>query len=184
MCRGFGIVCSRELNLYFTHFENMDVHNCSHAEILWELGWQDTEVFNRRFIRIEFPNWKANSFNADEYQTLPGWAENNLEEIKNKSIKLLEKILPFYEEFKLKNGKILDKYNEVMTTEFLYSRKQWALVNERLLSPDVCMKELREYSKKQDAKRARLLKQSTVIHKEFINSISKIDGYIGRVHNV
>ena len=91
MCKGFGVIVDRELNVWFSETDNTG--DCSHAEILEHLGWKDNgDPFLRHFVRVQFPNWTAASFEFDEEDTLPGWAEEHRQEIQKRCTKVLEKL--------------------------------------------------------------------------------------------
>ena len=62
-----------------------DVHgDVSHSEIIAALGWKENiNEHLRNFVRVQCADWKISSFEFDEEQTLPGWVEENREEIKS-----------------------------------------------------------------------------------------------------
>jgi hypothetical protein len=83
MCTGFGLIVSKDLKVYFV--EPNVTGNCSHSDILERLGWNDSDdKFLRNFVRVEYADWKPESFRFDEDNTLPGWAENSRDEIRVK----------------------------------------------------------------------------------------------------
>ena len=83
MCTGFGLIVSKELQVYF--IEPAYSGNCSHSDILERLGWKENgNKFLRNFVRVEYPDWTADSFRFDEESTLPGWAENSRDDIRAK----------------------------------------------------------------------------------------------------
>ncbi len=90
MCEGFGLIVDKELKLYFSEPDSDG--DCSHSTTLNRLGWSDnTDIHLRHFVRVQFSDWTPESFEFDEEDTLPGWAENNREEILALSIKVLNK---------------------------------------------------------------------------------------------
>ena len=98
MCNGFGMIVSSEIKGYFTMPDSDG--DISHSDILRALGWKDNEEqFNRRFVRIECPNWTIDSFRFDERESLPGWAEENTDAIKAMVERALSKAAPAYAEF-------------------------------------------------------------------------------------
>jgi hypothetical protein len=98
MCEGFGLIVDKELNVYF--IEPDSEGNCSHSDLLERLEWKDnTDQFIRNFVRVEYPDWKKKSFRFDENNTLPGWAENNRDEIIEKCNRTLKVCAPARAEY-------------------------------------------------------------------------------------
>ena len=65
MCEGFGVIVDRELNVWFCEPDKEG--NCSHSLTLARLGWKENDdVFLRHFVRVQFPDWTAKSFEFDE----------------------------------------------------------------------------------------------------------------------
>ncbi|MFA5152740.1 MAG: hypothetical protein WC554_09290 [Clostridia bacterium] len=96
MCIGFSAIITKDGRILFCE-PNSD-GNVSHSEILKRAGIEDdAKLLDRTFVRIEFPNWSESSFKFDEPKTLPPWVDE--EELKNKSVKLLNRILPIYNEY-------------------------------------------------------------------------------------
>ena len=88
MCNGFGLIVDKNLDVYFVEPDSEG--DVSHSEILYRLGWNDSQdTYIRSFVRIEFPDWTPESFQFDEEDTLPGWAEERRVEIKDKCVDLL-----------------------------------------------------------------------------------------------
>jgi len=91
MCKGFGVIVDRGLNVWFS--EQDYGGDCSHSTTLEHLGWEDNaDPFLRYFVRVQFPDWTAASFEFDEEDTLPGWAEEHRQEIQKRCTKVLEKL--------------------------------------------------------------------------------------------
>jgi len=145
MCMGFAVIVDKDLNLYFCEPESIS-SDCSHSTILYRLGWKEnTDKFNRKFIRIEYPQWTEYSFKFDEIYSLPAWAEENKHEIKNKADKLLNKVKPFLDIFKKEREAIALEYsNSINKTTKIY------LSGERKLKSEYRndMKELENISDK------------------------------------
>jgi hypothetical protein len=88
MCKGFGMIISSELLGYFSE-PDLD-GDCSHTDTLHRLKWKDNnDQFTRRFVRVQCRDWTMATFEFDEVDSLPGWAEENIEAIKA----LVEKVL-------------------------------------------------------------------------------------------
>jgi len=99
MCNGFGIIVDKELNLWFSEPDNTG--DCSHSMTIQRLGWTENRNINlRHFVRVQFKDWTPNSFMFDEDDTLPGWCEENRDEIKNKCVVLLLRCAPAWAEYK------------------------------------------------------------------------------------
>jgi hypothetical protein len=74
MCKGFGAIVTKNLDLYFCEPDNEG--DCSHTTILDRLGKQDNaDSFLRDFVRVQCPDWTIASFEFDEDSSLPGWAD-------------------------------------------------------------------------------------------------------------
>ena len=98
MCQGFGLIVSKELKAYFIEPDYNG--NCSHSDILDRLGWKENDSkFLRNFVRIEYPDWTPASFRFDEENTLPGWAENNRDDIRTKCEGRLKLCAPAWAEY-------------------------------------------------------------------------------------
>ena len=112
MCEGFGTIVSNELKVYF--IESDYDGNVSHSEILKRLGWTDnTDPHLRHFVRTECADWKIKSFRFDEEDTLPGWAEENRQEIINLVGKTLKKVYPALAEYKKVRDPAWAEYKKV-----------------------------------------------------------------------
>lgn len=97
MCTGFGCIVDRGLKIYFCEPDKYG--DVSHAKIIYRLNWQDNDnEFLRRFVRVECKDWTPASFKFDEIDTLPGWVEENKNEIKNRVADLLNRIYPAWAE--------------------------------------------------------------------------------------
>ena len=98
MCQGFGLIVNKELKAYFMEPDNEG--DCSHSDLLKRLGWKENNnIHLRDFVRIEFTDWQSESFRFDEENTLPGWVENNRDEIQNKCIHILNLCAPARAEY-------------------------------------------------------------------------------------
>jgi len=112
MCNGFGMIVTKDLKAYFCEL-NMD-GDCSHSEILKRLGLKDNrDLFTRNFVRVQCPDWKIKSFEFDEEASLPGWAEENRQEIINLVGKTLKKAYPAYAEYQKVSGPAWAEYQKV-----------------------------------------------------------------------
>ena len=112
MCNGFGMIVTKDLKAYFCEL-NMD-GDCSHSEILKRLGLKDNrDLFTRNFVRVQCPDWKIKSFEFDEEASLPGWAEENRQEIINLVGKTLKKAYPAYAEYKKVRDAAWAEYQKV-----------------------------------------------------------------------
>ena len=112
MCQGFGIIVSKELELYFIEPDYSG--DCSHTDILARLGWKEnTNAHLRKFVRVEFQDWQPGSFKFDEDHTLPGWVENNKDEIQGKCVALLNKCDAALAEYEKVRYAALAEYKKV-----------------------------------------------------------------------
>jgi len=113
MCKGFGLIVSKELKLYFQEPDNYG--DCCHSDILYALGWKDNEdQFIRPFVRVQFDIWIAANFEFDEDDTLPGWAEEYRDKIRIICIEKLAQCKPAYLEYRDVKDMALEKYNKKM----------------------------------------------------------------------
>jgi hypothetical protein len=104
---GFGVLVGQGLSLFW--IEENESGKISHSDIINRLGWnENADPFVRHFVRVEVPGWKMENFRYDECCTLPGWAENNGQEIEDAVRKILEKIIVVKTEHD-KAFKIIDK---------------------------------------------------------------------------
>jgi len=98
MCNGFGMIVSKDMKAYFTTPDSDG--DVSHSEILKALGWEDTtNIHLRNFVRVECADWTIKSFRFDEDSTLPGWAEENKDEIVGFVKKALRRAAPARAEY-------------------------------------------------------------------------------------
>jgi hypothetical protein len=112
MCQGFGIIIDKDINLWFSEPDTDG--NCSHSLIIKRLNWhENVDPHLRNFVRVEFPDWKPESFVFDETTTLPGWCENNKQEIQNKCVSLLEKCTLAWAEYEKVRAPALAEYEKV-----------------------------------------------------------------------
>lgn len=118
MCKGFGMIICKSLKGYF--IEPTQYGDISHRDILNRMDKVENEsAYLRDFVRIECPDWTFTSFRFDEPRTLPGWVEENREEIIDLVKKTLVKAFKLYREFRttmedldINYGKSLDEENE------------------------------------------------------------------------
>ena len=154
MCEGFGVIVDRGLNVWFS--EQDYGGDCSHSTTLEHLGWEDNaDPFLRYFVRVQFPDWTAVSFEFDEEDTLPGWAEANRAEIQDRCIKVLEKHAPAGAEY--------EKVRDAAGAEYVKVRDAARAEYEK-----VCDAALAEYEKVLAAAWA-----------EFTQAFAAIPGYVG-----
>ncbi len=95
MCNGFGGIVTANGDFFFSE---PDYHgNCSHSRTLDRKRWEDTStLFWRPFVRVQFSTWAGHSFMFDEDDTLPLWAANARDEIRTKTQRVMERVLPHY----------------------------------------------------------------------------------------
>lgn len=107
MCYGFAVIVTKDMNLHWTAQKETFGNDQSHTDILNAAGIEDnTDVFQRDFVRVEFPDWDALRFRFDEQGTLPGWAENAEDEIQNACVDLLERVKPQHDYYAEQRAKI------------------------------------------------------------------------------
>ena len=98
MCRGFGLIIDKELNLWFTEPDSDG--NCSHTTTIERWGWKENgNQHLRAFVRVQFADWQPASFEFDEDETLPGWCENAKAAIQDKRSALLDRCTPAWAEY-------------------------------------------------------------------------------------
>jgi uncharacterized membrane protein YqiK len=115
MCNGFGMIVTKDMKAYFS--EPDDSGDCSHSEILKRLRINDnTDQFLRNFVRVQCPSWKIKSFEFDEESSLPGWAEENRQEIINLVGKTLKKAYPARAKYKKVRDAANAEYHKVRGT--------------------------------------------------------------------
>ena len=106
------MIVSKDLKAYFTMPDNGG--DISHSEILKALGWKEnTNIQLRNFVRVQCADWKISSFEFDEMNTLPGWAEENKEEIKSLVKKALRRAAPALAEYEKVCDHALAEYEKV-----------------------------------------------------------------------
>lgn len=102
MASGFGALCGQNLALHW--IEAFFGEEISHSTILERMGWEENEsTYIRFFVRIQVYSYDIEQFEFDEGTTLPGWVENNRQEIKDNTEKVLVRV-----------AKIRDKYHASM----------------------------------------------------------------------
>jgi hypothetical protein len=115
MCEGFGLIVSKESKLYFMEPDSSG--NCSHSKLLARLDWiENNNQYLRNFVRVEFPDWKPESFHFDEVGTLPGWVENNRDEILSSCVRIFELCVTTYAEFRKVCAITYAEYEKVCDT--------------------------------------------------------------------
>lgn len=86
---------------------------------------ENSDAFVRRFVRFEFPKWTEDSFKFDEVGTLPGWVEENKQEIIDRATKVMLKVKPLSKKLKEMHSKVDngEKFADlVKLADNLYSR--------------------------------------------------------------
>lgn len=112
MCRGFGAIVDKELNVWFCEPDKNG--DCSHSIILERLGWRDnTDQFKRNFVRVQYPGWTSDSFVFDENATLPAWVEEHKQEITDNCNRILGRVSPALAEYKKVSGPAWEEYEKV-----------------------------------------------------------------------
>ena len=108
MCRGFGAIITKNLDLYFCEPDTDG--DVSHSEILRRLQMPDsTNEHLRKFVRIQCPDWKVGSFEFDEERSLPAWADDGRDDIITLVQKTLVKCAPSWAEYEKVCGAALAK---------------------------------------------------------------------------
>jgi hypothetical protein len=98
MADGFGILIQQNLTGFWIEGDEND--SISHSSILERLGWNENRnPIVRYFARVQVPYYEMENFEFDEGSTLPGWAENNVEEIKEVTRKILNKVKPIMKKY-------------------------------------------------------------------------------------
>ena len=124
MCEGFGLIVTREREYFIEPDKDGDV---SHSEILRRLGWKDnTDPFRRNFVRVEYPNWTAESFRVDEASTLPGWCDE--QDIRTRCDRILAKVAPALAEYEKVSDAARAEYEKVSDAAWAEMRAAFALV--------------------------------------------------------
>ena len=151
MCQGFGTIVTKNLDVYFTMFDDSgDIH---HSNIIEALGIDENDnQFLRNFVRTENPDWTEESFHFDENDTLPGWVDEVI--VKDKVNRLLEKVSPIWAEYLKVRQSAWAEYEKVR-------RSAWA-----------------EYEKVQLAAWAEYEKVEQSARKQAQKKLRKISGYV------
>ena len=187
MCQGFGIIIDKDINLWFSEPDTDG--NCSHSIIIERLGWRENEDPHlRSFVRVEFADWTPESFTFDETTTLPGWCENNKQEIQNKCVALLEKCAPAWAEYKKVRAPAWAEYEKVHTQAGSEYEKvcapAWAEY-EKVRAPawaeyeKVCDQAWAEYEKVRAPASAEYEKVCDQARADTITRLKMISGYVG-----
>jgi len=165
MCQGFGIIIDKDINLWFSEPDTDG--NCSHSIIIERLGWRENEDPHlRSFVRVEFADWTPESFTFDETTTLPGWCENNKQEIQNKCVALLEKCAPAWAEYEKVCDPAWAEYEKVRALAYAEYEK-------------VCDPAWAEYEKVRYPAWAEYEKVCDQARADTITRLKMISGYVG-----
>ena len=106
------MIVSKDMRAYFTTPDGDG--NISHSDILAALGWKENTTYHiRHFVRVECEDWTIKSFRFDEEGTLPGWAEENREEIKSLVSKALRRAVRARAEYDKVSGAAWAEYEKV-----------------------------------------------------------------------
>jgi len=161
MCNGFGLIVTRDAQYFIEPDDDGEV---SHSDILARLGWQDSkDAFARKFIRVEYATWKADSFKVDERTTLPGWVDEA--EVKQRCDKVLAKVATAWAEYEKVRDTAYAEYEKVCDTA--YAEYQMVRAPAYAKYQKVCGTAMAEYEKVGDAARA-----------EMVAKMSKVRGYV------
>jgi len=176
MCQGFGIIIDKDINLWFSEPDTDG--NCSHSIIIERLGWRENEDPHlRSFVRVEFADWTPESFTFDETTTLPGWCENNKQEIQNKCVALLEKCAPAWAEYKKVRAQAWAEYKKVRDQAYAEYEKVCAPASAEY--EKVCAPAYAEYEKVRDQAYAEYEKVCDQARADTITRLKMISGYVG-----
>ena len=187
MCQGFGIIIDKDINLWFSEPDTDG--NCSHSIIIERLGWRENEDPHlRSFVRVEFADWTPESFTFDETTTLPGWCENNKQEIQNKCVALLEKCAPASAEYKKVCDQAWAEYKKVCdqaSAEYEKVCDQASAEYKKVCAPayaeyeKVRAQTWAEYEKVRDPAWAEYEKVCDQARADTITRLKMISGYVG-----
>ena len=178
MCTGFGCLAGEDMRIRFIEPNRIgDIH---HTEIIKRLGWKDTEsIFLRGFVRVECPDWTIDSFHFDEESTLPAWAENGRDEIKNQVVKVLEKAAPIYEVFRRCIMDAQTKYlTETDTARTEYYAKLSKYNDVSAADNRQCKKAIRVYDRLTGPAHKKLENAEESFTAKMIAEMSIISGYV------
>jgi len=175
MCNGFGAIVDKELNLYF--IEPDSDGDVSHSDILNRLGWQDnTDTHLRRFVRVECRDWTLASFGFDEDSTIPGWVENNRQEIRDRVGKVVALCAPAYAEYEKVHAAASAEYVQVRDAAWAEYEKVHAAASAEYVQ--VCTAAYAEYVQVRAPARAEFEKVSDAAWAEMVEKLSRIKGYV------
>jgi len=186
MCNGFGAIVDKDLNLYF--IEPDSDGDVSHSGILERLGWADNPNQHlRRFVRVECRDWTIASFRFDENSTLPGWVENNRQEIQDKVGKTVALCAPAWAEYDKVRDAAWAEFEKVCAPAWAEYDKvrapAWAEF-EKVCSPawaeyeQVCAPAYAEYEQVCAPARAEYVKVCDPAWAEMVERLSRIKGYV------
>ena len=186
MCNGFGMIVSSEIKGYFTMPDSDG--DMSHSDILEALGWKDNEEqFNRRFVRIECPNWTIDSFRFDERESLPGWAEENTDAIKAMVERALSKAAPAYAEYERVRDAAYAEFKKVRDAAYAECKRvRDAALAEYERVSDAAYAEYKrvtvpaytEYERVRDAAEAEYERVRDAAEADLRSALQKIDGFV------
>lgn len=134
MCDGFGGIITRLLQLYWSEPDKDG--DCSHSVTIERMGIEDNkDIFLRNFARWQCPDWTIASFEFDEESTLPGWVEENKQEIINKVSLLLAKAFPLWAEYERVRDNAFAEYKRVRDNTWAeYRRVEQTAMDEMMQS--------------------------------------------------
>jgi hypothetical protein len=160
MCKGFGMIIGKDMAAYFCEPDSDG--GVSHSEILRRLGWKEnTDARLRAFVRVECSDWSIKTFRFDEGGTLPGWAEENRDEIVGLVKKALRRAAPAWAEYEKVRDAAWAEYEKVRVPAWDEYEKvrvpAWAEYRK------VRVPAWAEYEKVRDAAWARLIKRLSLI---------------------
>jgi hypothetical protein len=158
------MIVSKDMKAYFTMPDESG--DMSHSDILRALGWKDNnDPFLRSFVRVQCPDWDIKGFEFDEQGTLPGWAEENRDEIIGLTKKALRKAAPARAEYEKVTAPARAEYEKV-------TAKAWAEYEK------VTAKARAEYEKVTAKARAEYEKVTAKAWARLHARLSKISGFV------
>jgi hypothetical protein len=164
MCEGFGLIVTKDGRYLWCEPDRNG--NCSHTEILKRAGIKENkDVHKRSFVRTQFSDWKAESFEFDENGTLPAWVDEVI--VKENCVKLLDRVYLFWAEYEKVVDTAWAEYLTVKATAWSEYKKLKANAMAEYLT--VTATAWAEYNKVVDPAMA-----------EFIDNIKSITGYLGK----
>lgn len=108
MAKGFVIIVTKDRAQFIEPTMSGDV---SYSWILKRAGIEEYRTpLRRHFVRVQFANWTEDSFLWDEDETLPIWANDEMEE---RCKKLLLRVAPIWNEFNKIRVQASDEFNKI-----------------------------------------------------------------------